>query len=465
MKYTQIPTIELNQLRTDLRNKTKLHASARARIVVLEAENKKLKLRVKELEETVATQATSITDLSLQMEELRTMVFGKKKNSSRDDDDSDTPPKAPPTKESYQRPVPKESEITHRVHHPLNHSHTLTKTRTKLYYVEDIPIQTKIVTRHTVEQSYCHTCNSWISAAPLPTSRVIIGDNVRRYIVYLNTLGRLSYSQIREILFITYELNISDGEISKILKQQSITERPAYEKLAVSIRKESSVHMDETGWNLQKGDGYRRYAWDMVGGDSGNTVFLLGKTRGKGNATNLLQDSKAVLVTDDYGAYRNLEQPHQLCWAHIHRKLRDLATSTTLASEIKDHCRESYRTFKRIYANLRETLQAEQSETTLQSFTKQLSAFSVSHRHDPTKLQKIKKQISDRLDCYLTCLQYPNVISDNNPAERALRHLVLKRKVSLGSFSEETAERTAVLLSVLMSRRDRGELREWVIGV
>ena len=43
----------------------------------------------------------------------------------------------------------------------------------------------------------------------------------------------------------------------------------------------------------------------------------------------------------------------------------------------------------------------------------------------------------------------------NNQAERSLRHLVLKRKISFGSLTKRTAENLAVLLSVLMSLRQR----------
>ena len=60
------------------------------------------------------------------------------------------------------------------------------------------------------------------------------------------------------------------------------------------------------------GDGFGRYAWTMVGAVSTEAVFLLGKTRGKGNAEHLVGDSPAVVNSDDYAVYRNIAQPHQL---------------------------------------------------------------------------------------------------------------------------------------------------------
>ena len=461
---------QINERMIELRNLRKLHSAARERIVMLETENKHLKARIKELEQKDKEKDMVISDLQVQMEELRTMVFGKgRKEGVVEDDDSDTPPTSPKTvrtKESYQRPVPKESEITHHVQHPFRKSFVGTRTRTKTYYVEDIPAPHKTVTKHTVTQRYCTKEKRWLSAAPLPSSTVILGDRVKRYVVYLHTIGRLSYAQIRELLSITYALSISDGEITKILKHTASQETPTYEATKDTIRQEDSIHLDETSWSLQCGDGYHRYGWGMVGGDSGDTVYTLGKTRGKGNATHLLDDTDAVVVSDDYAAYRVLEQPHQVCWAHIHRKLRDLKESTVITdTNLKQHCINTYRTFAGIYSDLTNILATAHRETQYQSCKRRLTHFSQPNPHDPAKLIRIKTQVRDRLLDYLTCLRYPNVYPDNNAAERALRHVVLKRKVSFGSFSEETAHRTAVLLSVLMTKRNRGELREWVVGV
>ena len=94
-----------------------------------------------------------------------------------------------------------------------------------------------------------------------------------------------------------------------------------------------------------------------------------------------------------------------------------------------------------------------------------LKAFATSHPHDPAKLARIKNQVSERAENYLTCLLHPCVASDNNAAERSLRHLVLKRNISFGSFSEKTAETLAILLSVLMSYKRRGTLRGYLVGV
>ena len=50
----------------------------------------------------------------------------------------------------------------------------------------------------------------------------------------------------------------------------------------------------------------------------------------------------------------------------------------------------------------------------------------------------------------------PDVPSDNNPAERSLRHLVISRKVSGGTRSERGTERKMTLASIFGTWRARG---------
>ena len=270
-----------------LRNLEYLHKKQKIRLTKVLDENKGLRARVLELETIVSSQQKTIEDLKLQMEELRSIIFGKKRKKGEDNDDPEddlTPPKKQTerTPDSYKRPIPQDEEVTETKDHPLNecnkcHSKT-TKKKTVVYYEEDIPIPTKkIVRKHIVEKSYCPLCRKWNTSVPLPAQRVILGDNVQRYICYLSVVCRLSFSQIQNILSDTFNLGISQGEIAKILNREATRLRPFYEQLKVRIRGEPSVHLDETGWNLFIGDGYQRYAWTMSGGESGESIYILGK--------------------------------------------------------------------------------------------------------------------------------------------------------------------------------------------
>ncbi len=469
---------EIKSRMIELHNLRKLHATARDRINELENIIKQLRQaygeRVVVLEKLVEEQRRLIDDLSLQLEELRTIVFGrKKKKEERVDIDDETPPQgtvvADRGPESYKRTPPKEDEVTDTKDHPIDTCNqcggNFSEKETATYFVEDIPLaQRKVVVKHIVEKGYCESCRYWSTKEPLPPAKVILGPNVKRYVTYLSVICRQSYGQIQQILDNTYDFEISQGEIAKILDKEGERMIPEYERLKAKIRGEPSIHLDETGWNLLGYDS-KTYAWTMTGGESSESVFILGKTRGKGNATDLIGDSKAVVVSDDYGAYRNLENPHQLCCAHILRKLRDLATSSEIENDVHDHCISAYKTFKQIYSDIENTKKLTDPKSMYDSLHARLKLLAISDSLDPTKLRRIKEQIGVRTENYLTCLLHKGVAADNNAAERSLRHLVLKRKISFGSFREKTAETLAILCSVLMSYRQQGMMATYLKGV
>ena len=468
-----LSTREINARMIELRNLRRLHAAHKVRIGLFKQENKKLKERVTVLEVALSEQMKINADVRLQLEEMCTIVFGRKRKN--DDDHTDVPPiqageSQPRTPESYKRKIPEAQEVTETKNHTIDtcaHCEgTFSECETVTYFVEDIPLpQKKVVIKHVVEKGYCPSCRRWSTSDPLPCTPVVLGPTVKRYITYLSVVARQSYAQVQDLLKQTYNFVISEGEIAKILEKEGTNLRPAYERLKVTIRGEPSVHLDETGWDLFMGDGFRRYAWTMVGGTSAEAVFMLGKTRGKGNATDLLGDSKAVLGSDDYAAYRNLQNPHQLCCAHILRKLRDLAVSSEITGVIHSRCVNAYRTFAEIYADIEKARTSPNASSAYNALLDRLKTFATPHPHDPAKLMRIKNQVSERAEHYLTCLLHPCVASDNNAAERSLRHLVLKRKISFGSFSEKTAETLAILLSVLLSHKRHGTLRGYLMGV
>ncbi|MEK6910005.1 MAG: IS66 family transposase [Candidatus Aenigmatarchaeota archaeon] len=408
-----------------------------------------------ELKAVVLSQQHMIEDLKLQIEELRVMVFGKRKKKEEIDDDDLLPPKenVARTNDSYQRPIPKEGEVTEIKHHPFNQcscGKETTKKKTVVFYEEDISVPAKkIVRKHIVEKAYCLNCKKWQMDIPLPTAKVILGSNVQKYTCYLSIICRLSFSQIQEILKDTYQIHISQGEIAKILEREAIKLRPFYEQLKVKIRGEPVIHLDETSWKLLI-DGSNTYSWVMSGTESKESVFLIGESRGKGNMEKLLQDFQGFVITDDYGAYRTLKR-HQLCWAHLIRKFRDLAKSSELEERQRIHCKQEYMKLCLIYDDLKDSGTIKDHD----QFTERLTRLSMIAELDPKKLIRYKTTLRKNISKYLTCLSDPRIPLTNNQAERSLRHLVLKRKISFGSLTKRTADNLAVLMSSLMSLKQR----------
>lgn len=457
MAKSRLSPEEIKKRLIRLRNLEYLHENQRFKIWGLRDENRELRREVLRLKAVVNEQQKTIEDLKLQMEELRTIVFGKKKKKKDiDDDTDDTQPKAktPRSSSSYKRPVPKDDEVTETQNHTLNTcpcGTELTEKQTVVFYEEEIPIPAnKIVRKHVVEKAYCSNCQKWHTAISLPNHKVVLGENVQKYICYLNIFCRLSFSQIKHILSDTYNFNISQGEIVKILNREALKLRPFYERLKERIRSEPVVHLDETGWRLFI-DQDISYAWVMSGAQSQESVFLVGESRGKGNADNLLGDNfNGFVVSDDYVAYKKLRN-HQLCWAHLIRKFRDLAKSSELKEDQRSYCQKEYAKLCVIYNDL----QKDRGKERYDEFSRRLTKLSVIKSANPRKFVRLKMTLRKNIQKYLTCLEDPQIPLTNNQAERALRHLVLKRKISFGSLTKKTADNLAVLSSVILSLKQR----------
>lgn len=447
---------EIDERMIELRNLRKLHTTARERVVALESENKALKARIQELEEKNKEKDRVIADLQYQLEELKTIVFGKQRRANdtltddtEDDDPDDTPP-APRPPESYRRPIPKDSEVTKVVHHrfPRKPNGDL---RLRTYYVEDIPLDIqKTVEQHVVEQYYDTARRIWVSQDPLPSAPVVLGDNVRVLVATLITVERLSYAQVQGLLVSLFGIQVSSGEITNILTREATLLTPAKDSLLTSIQSESSHHLDESRYDVR---GEAHYAWSITGGQSHNSVYLVGQSRGKGSAETLRGDSDGVLVSDDYAAYRYLATHHQLCWAHLIRHFRDLAAHPDFTPTQIHAITTSYQEIKAIYRDTKVACSGLGPGGHHTSLTKRLTVVAEIHPTDPKPVIRHKTTLAKNIAKYFTCLSFPTIGLTNNAAERSLRHVVLKRKVSFGAQSHQGATTMSILFSVLLTLR------------
>jgi len=443
-----IPDNEIKKRLIRLSNLERLHTIARARIVFLEKENKELKLRIKELEDRNTDLNGRIESMAFQLEQIKIKIFGKKPILERVARKRE---KKIRDIFSYRRPVP--TQVTKIEQHPIEscvHCKQILKHKhIKVFFEEDIPLPIqKSVIRHEVEVGYCNSCKRQSSGMLIPSKKAILGERIKKYVCILSIANRLSHNQIQEHLKDVFDLSLSIGEIGNIQSEEANNLRPEYEHLKHSVVSGIATHYDETGWKVQKEeDG--KYAWVATNAENFDTVFLLGKNRGKGNIEDI---GKARLgITDDYAAYKNAFLEHQLCWAHPQRKLRDLVESDEILEEKREYCKTTYEQFSNLYQKIRKRIGQKISPNMKTRFKSLFEKVSRPHSLDPTQLERIKKSLRKNTKQYFTFLKYPTIPIDNNKAERALRHLVIKRKISFGSKTQRGAETTSILASVILS--------------
>ncbi len=439
---------------------TNENRNLRERVTILEQDNQRLK---QELEKAF-----------LLIEELRRMIFGKgkKKDRNNNHDDNDLTgnsqgKRSDRNNSSYRRPVPSEEEITTEEHHDSETcpycQNKLSQLKKLVFFTEDVlPLEQwfkvlKQITRKWITTGYCSHCQKRVSSIEIPKQKVSLGENIRQLIVFQATIEQLSYSQIINFAEGMLRFKLSKGEIVNILENQAFKLNPAYLTIQENIRSAEAINMDETGWPTLQGN-QGNFAWVAANVKNEEVIYSLGQSRGKGNVNKLLgKNYLGIGVTDDYGAYKNIFPlgNHALCWAHPYRKIRDLKNSETLKEELKIHCQQVFKDFSVIYQKVREVnllpFNKKEREKEVENLSKLFDNFIRPHPNDPQKLKQIKIRLAEQKDCYFVCLLKPNIPPDNNKAERALRHLVIKRRKSFGSKTQKGADMLSIIYSVVMS--------------
>lgn len=456
---------EIDRRMADWHNWRKENPLLREEIKRLKAENKQLRADLarerKEREEAIEA-------LTLRIEELSEMVFGRKRGSKDDDDtppnddqDASPPtPKQPRSPVSYRRPTPKEEEVTEERHYGIDTCPACGDALTNLYeavrYLEDIIIPAlsglKTVEKHTIETGFCPRCRKWRSAIPIQKQVCSLGENVRMRIAYCVTVLGQTFEKIIQDVHDTFGIAVSDGEITHILTMEAAKLLPEYHAIDARIREDPCRHGDETSWPVQK-EGEGQWAWVKTASTTPDTIFRLGRSRGKENATELFPGNQPT-VTDDYAAYDDLPN-HGLCWAHPKRKFQDLAESTTLAPKRKGSCQKFYTRFRSLLHSVKAVHETPYDRTMrmkhVETFRQEIARLCIPRAVDPKKLATLKATFLSNTENHLLCVREPDIPMTNNKAERSIRPLVVKRKLSFGSKTQKGADVMSILLSVCLT--------------
>ena len=172
--------------------------------------------------------------------------------------------------------------------------------------------------------------------------------------------------------------------------------------------------------------------------------------------------SPEILVSDCYAAYHHYDGPKQRCWAHLLRDIHDLVAlypKDTALAQLADGSEQVYVEFSLVYVEARSFThpQAQRRRTAQLAWERQLLVIGQPFLADPLALQgRLCRRIERHIKELFVFVAEPDVPSDNNPAERSLRHLVISRKVSGGTRSERGTESKMTLASIFGTWRARG---------
>lgn len=317
--------------------------------------------------------------------------------------------------------------------------------------VHDLPPMQVEVTEHQCQVKYCPDCGV-LNQGRFPRevqNSVQYGAHLQGLMVYLMELQLLPTQRVCELLAEVFGAEISEGTLYNV-------RRRCFEALAASsgeiqqaLQRAKVVHFDETGLRVTG-----KLWWLHVACTESLTFYFVHPKRGRLaiNEMGILGQFEGVAVHDGFKSYAPYEVFHSLCNAHHLRELVFIgeryqqawaAQMITLLVKMKDQVEEA----KSSGASVLDPIVIDELEQNYREILKlgfdanppQLIAENLSKRRGRQK-QSPAKNLLDRLfsqqEAVLRFIHHFEVPFDNNQAERDLRMMKLKQKIS-GCFRSE----------------------------
>ena len=226
--------------------------------------------------------------------------------------------------------------------------------------------------------------------------------------------------------------------------------QPAVAAILDRIRASPVVHADETGWRQNGNNGY---VWTF---STPTERYFLRRGRGKAVVDEALGES----FSEYWSAISTPPTtitigPKQRCWAHLLRDIHDLVALYPKDTALAQWAAAVHQ----LYVEARSFThpQAQRRRTAQLAWERQLLVIGQPFLADPLALQgRLCRRIERHIKELFVFVAEPDVPSDNNPAERSRRHLVISRKVSGGTRSERGTESKMTLASIFGTWRARG---------
>lgn len=286
----------------------------------------------------------------------------------------------------------------------------------------------------------CRTVADFPEAAGSPVS---YGNNIEGLIGYFHARQYMPFKRMKEMMGDVMGIDISEGGIHYLLARFADRATPLYETIRQRIAAATVVGADETGIKV---DGNRHWFWAWQ--NRTLTYIAHSETRGKAAVDAHFPDGfpMATLVRDGWRPQTGtVAKHHQTCLAHLSRDLNYL-TEKYDGDPWAGDCRELL--FDAM--ELGKTGQGEKHGAERAGMVQRLQKILERPPDGGHKeLHTFYKRMCKERPNLFTFLYLPEVPSDNNGSERAIRNVKVKQKIS-GQFKKTaTAQNFAKIRSVI----------------
>ena len=341
----------------------------------------------------------------------------------------------------------------------------------ELRQVHDLPMIEVCVTEHQCDIKSCPACNHLNRGAFPHTVQNVVqyGPNLQGLMVYLLDLQLLPSARVRELLADVYGIEVSEGTLYNVRSRCFKALDEAEQEIKSAVLNSPVVHFDETGFRVKN-----KLWWLHVACTDGLTFYFVHTKRGKiaMDAMNILPQFKGIANHDGLKSYAQYESQHSLCNAHHLRELifivecYEQAWATQMIALLVEMT-EAVNGAKSLEQVALERSQLEALEERYRDILQTgfaenpaipLPENEVKPRGRPkqSKAKNLLDRLQSHQEAVLQFIHNFEVTFDNNQAERDLRMMKLKQKISGCFRSEQGAVSFCRIRSYMSTLRKQG---------
>ena len=328
-------------------------------------------------------------------------------------------------------------------------------------YQEEI-VRRTVVRRFDIAVGRCRQCQRRVQGRHrLQTSDAVgvgsvqLGPEALTLAAILNKQMGLSLGHTRQVLSYGFGLEVSRGGLYRALARMADRAEPTYDQLVETARQAPVNGMDETGWKVGG-----RLQWLHVAVSAQVTVYAILPGRGYEQSVAILgAEYDGFLVHDGWAPYYRFQVAfHQSCLAHLLRRCREMAL---VASPVAAAFPRDVEHLLQTSLELRDRYeQGEISEHGMSIARGRLEAkldrMLETHRRNAAN-RRLARHLAHEQLWVFTFLHCPGLDATNNGAERAIRGMVIARKVWGGNRTWQGARTQQILASVLRTCWQQGK--------
>ncbi len=330
---------------------------------------------------------------------------------------------------------------------------------------EDIVLvpRTRVI-RFRHDQSYCPKCRRPVyQTASDEVAGCSIGPVTRAVAMHLRYDLQIPYRKVQHILRDLFGMPLVHASAMSFDRQAAMRGIPLYEELTAKLKSSDVAYADETSW---RENGCGLYMW--FGGNQQLATYRIANRSSDSAVALLGEDFDGTLITDAYASYNAVNARYrQTCWSHLARKSKEILQQIKLTKpsirvpKTVAFC-QKLKAFASRCCELGGQLRSRQlsqskARAMIPLLEKQLRQFAgkpVDYDAAETLRDRIMRKDFDKL---FTFLRVNGVEPTNNHAERAVRPIVIMRKVCFGTRSEAGSQSHSVLPSLLQTARRQGK--------